>query len=281
MQNRIKNRLFITLFLISFTSITFGQHLKSMGVNAQLFLGQGKSQPLVVGLGGSEGGNAWASDYWKKTRDQFIERGYAFLAIGYFASEGAPDTLNKIEIENIHNAMLLARENPLVNPQRTAIIGGSRGGDLALLLGSYYRDINCIVGIVASHVSFPGHTTHFSTSAWQYKGAALPYVPVNEESVPALMKRDLRGAFEAMLKDSVAEKNAFIKVERINGPVFLLSATKDEICPSQQMADKMMQRLKEKQFKYPYQHVAIEGGHAEPLKHFKLVFEFLEKNFLQ
>jgi dipeptidyl aminopeptidase/acylaminoacyl peptidase len=279
MQRKIKNRLLITLFFISVTSFSFGQQLKINGVNAQLFVGPGKNQPLIVGLGGSEGGNAWASNYWKKIRDQFIERGYAFLAIGYFASDGAPDTLNKIEIENVHAAILLARENPLINGHRTAIIGGSRGGDLALLLGSYYRDIDCIVGIVASHVSFPGHTTHFSTSAWQYKGVALPYVPVNEESVPALMKQDLRGAFEAMLKDSVAEKNALINVERINGPLLLLSATKDEICPSQQMADKIMRRLKEMQFKHPYQHVAIEGGHAEPLKHFQLVFDFLDKNF--
>jgi len=58
-------------------------------------LGKGNKQPLIVGLGGSEGGNAWSSNYWKKTRDQFIEQGYAFLAIGYFRANGTPDTLQK------------------------------------------------------------------------------------------------------------------------------------------------------------------------------------------
>lgn len=272
-------RLILIILFISFASIANAQQIKSPGVNAQLFLGKGKKQPLIVGLGGSEGGNAWASNYWKKTRDHFIEKGYAFLAIGYFASEGAPDTLNKIEIENVHAAIVMARQNPLINADQTAIIGGSRGGDLALLLGSYYKDIKCIISIVGSHVAFPGHTNHFSTSAWSFRGKELPFVPVNEESIPSLMKRDLRTAFQTMLKDTIAEQNALIKVEDINGPVFLLSATKDEICPSQQMADKIMQRLKAKHFKKEYQHIAIEGGHAEPLKHFDLVFDFLKKHF--
>ena len=88
--------------------------------------------------------------------------------------------------------------------------------DLALLIGSYYNDIKCVIAIVPSHVAFPGNTTHFSTSAWRFKGEELAFVPVNEESVPALMKRDLRTAFEAMLKDSVAEQKALINVERID-----------------------------------------------------------------
>lgn len=44
-------------------------------VNVELFMGEGKNQPLIVGLGGSEGGNAWASDFWKDQRDEFISQG--------------------------------------------------------------------------------------------------------------------------------------------------------------------------------------------------------------
>jgi cephalosporin-C deacetylase-like acetyl esterase len=94
------------------------------------------------------------------------------------------------------------------------------------------------------------------------------------------MKRDLRGTFEEMLKDTIAEKNALIKVENINGPILLVSATKDEICPSTPMAEKMMTRLKTNRFKHYYEHVAIEGSHAEPLKHFDLIFKFLETQFV-
>lgn len=45
------------------------------------------------------------------------------------------------------------------------------------------------------------------------------------------------------------------------------------------LADMMVQRLKDNNFKFHYKHTAIKGGHSEPLKHFDLVFKFLETNF--
>lgn len=270
---------FLFLLLV-FSDDTFAQiTLQTPNTESVLYLGQSKDQPLIVGLGGSEGGNAWTSDYWKKRRDQFIENGYAFLAIGYFGAKGTPDTLNKIAIEDVYNAIKIATKNKKVNKKKIAIIGGSRGADLALLIGSYYKDINCVVSIVGSNTVFPGHTNHFTTSCWTYQSKQLPFVPVNEEAVPFLMKGDLRRTFETMLKDTIAAEKATIKIENIKGAVFLLSATKDKICPSTSMAEMMMERLKSNNFKYYYEHISIEGGHAEPLKHFDLIFKFLETNF--
>ena len=270
---------FLFLLLI-FSANAFAQSkLITPNVDSRLYLGEGTKQPLIVGLGGSEGGNAWDSDYWKKTRDQFIAKGYAFLAIGYFGGKGTPDTLNKISINQVHDAILEASKNKKINKRKIAIIGGSRGGDLALLIGSYFKDIKCVVALVPSHVAFPGHTNHFTTSAWTFDDKELPFVPVNEEAVPFLMKHDLRGTFTAMLKDSIAEEKAVIKVEKINGPILLLSATKDDHIPGVEMCDKMITRLKANKFKYANKHIVIDGGHGEPLKHFDLIFKFLETNF--
>jgi pimeloyl-ACP methyl ester carboxylesterase len=259
----------------SFSQIT----LNTPNTESVLYVGEGENQPLIVGLGGSEGGNAWANDYWKETRTQFIKRGYAFLAVGYFGVKDAPPVLNRIAIEDVWNAIMAATKNPRINKTKIAVIGGSRGADLALLLGSYYTDITCVVGLVPSHVVFPGHTDHFTTSCWTFQGKELPFVPVNEEAVPFLIKRDLRGTFEAMLKDSLAEQGALIKVENIKGPILLISATDDEICPSTPMSEKMIARLKNNRFKYNFNHIEIKGGHAEPLKHFNQVFTFLENNY--
>lgn len=273
------SKLFFVALLTAFSSNAFSQTLNTPKVNTQLYVGESDEQPLLVGLGGSEGGNAWASDYWKNTRDEFIKKGYAFLAIGYFRAKGTPDILDRISIDQVHNAIMEAAKNPKINKKKIAIIGGSRGADLALLIGSYYKDIRCVVGIVPSHVVFPGHTTPFTTSLWTYKGKELSFVPVSEEAVPSLKKRDLRSAFEMMLKDTQAEEKALIKVEKINGPILLISATKDEIAPTTPMCEKMIARLKAKKFKYHFQHIAIAGGHAEPLKHFDKVFDFLENHF--
>lgn len=273
-------RTFFTTVLICLYINTNAQKiLQTPNVESILYLGKGNNQPLIVGLGGSEGGNAWSGDHWKETRDKFIKDGYAFLALGYFGAKGTPEILNKIAIEDVYNAILAAAKEAQINKNKIAIIGGSRGADLALLLGSYYKDISCIVAIVPSHAVFPGHTQEFNSSCWTYQGKELPYIPVNDEAVPFLIKRDLRGAFEAMLKDTVAEKKALIKVENINGPILLLSATKDEICPSTPMSVKMMETLKSHNFKFHYEHVAIEGGHSEPLKHFDIVYKFLDTFF--
>lgn len=254
--------------------------LNTPRVESVLYLGNAAKQPLVVGLGGSEGGNAWTSRYWEATRNTFLEDGYAFLALGYFNANGAPDTLNKIAIEDIYQAIMAAADHEKVDKTKIAIVGGSRGADLALLLASYYKEITCVVSIVGSHAVFPGHTDHFSTSCFTYQSTELPFVPVNDEAVPFLLKRDLRGAFEAMLRDTSAVEKATIRVERINGPVLFLSATKDEVCPSTPMANRMIDRLKSNGFKHHYEHIPVEGGHAAPLKKFGVIFSFLEAHFV-
>lgn len=282
MKNIKKLRIafFTATILIAFNA-TSQIKLDTPNTESILYLGTGEKQPLVVGFGGSEGGNAWASDHWKEIRNQFIQKGYAFLAIGYFGCKGTPLLLDKIALEDIHNAIIKATDVPKVDKAKIALLGGSRGADLALLLASYYNDISCVIGIVPSNVVFPGHTDHFSTSCWTIENEELAFVPVNEEAIPFLINGNLRSAFETMLKDRKAEESAVIKVENIQGPILLISATEDEICPSTSMCKKMIERLKDKNFKYNFNHIAIPGNHAAPLSHFDLVFSFLKNNFLE
>lgn len=250
----------------------------SGNVESILYLGKGGNQPLVVGLGGSEGGNTWTRSRWKKTRDQFLEKGYAFLAIGYFGSKGTPNSLDRISIESVHQAIDDAAQNSKVDKSRIAVIGGSKGAELALLMASHYNDIKCVMALVPSHCVFPALTLSASTSSWMYQGEEVPYVPMPWAAVPAAIKRDLRSAFSIMLEDKAAVEKALIHVENINGPIFLLSAKRDEMWPSTEMSDEVIKRLKQKGFSHPYLHVAIEGGHTDVLDHFDTIFSFLEKN---
>lgn len=271
--------LFKIFFLLAFscTVLKAQDTIHSKNTDAILYQPSKKTRGLVVGLGGSEGGNAWASKHWKNTRDQFLEKGYAFLALAYFGSKNSPKLLEKIEIQEVYHAIDLSKQK--IHTDKVAIIGGSRGADLALLLGSYYPDISCIIGLSASHAVFPGNTDHFSTSSWTFNGKELPFVPVNEAAVPFMMERKIRQTFEAMLQDKEFEQKALIKVENIKAPILLMSGKEDEICPSSEMSDKIIQRLKDNRFKYHYEHVKFEGGHSEPYQHFDKVFDFLQKNF--
>lgn len=58
---------FLTILVLG-TTLSFAQiKLETQNTESLLYLGESENQPLVVGLGGSEGGNAWASDHWKTT----------------------------------------------------------------------------------------------------------------------------------------------------------------------------------------------------------------------
>ncbi|NIF06273.1 alpha/beta hydrolase [Chryseobacterium sp. Tr-659] len=271
-------RLFeIFFFLLMGIVVKAQDTIHSKNTDAVLYLPQKNIKGLIVGLGGSEGGNAWASNHWKSVRDQFLGKDYAFLAVAYFGSKNSPKLLEKIEIQDVYNTISIAKQK--IHTDKIAIVGGSRGADLALLLGSYYPDISCIIALSASHAVFPGNTSHFSTSSWTFGGRELPFVPVNEAAVPFMIQRNIRKAFEAMLQDKEAESRSLIKVENAKASILLMSGNQDEICPSSDMSEKMIQRLKNSHFKYHYEHIQWQGGHTEPYKHFDRIFAFLQKYF--
>ncbi|KPE52415.1 alpha/beta hydrolase family protein [Chryseobacterium indologenes] len=271
--------LFKTFLILFFAcSILKAQDtLVSKNTDAVLYTPPKKIRGLIVGLGGSEGGNAWTSNRWKAVRDQLLDKGYAFLAVAYFGSKNSPRLLEKIEIEDVHKIIRIAKSK--IHTDKIAVMGGSRGADLALLLGSHFPDISCVIGLSSSHAVFPGNTDHFSTSTWTFNRKELPFIPVNEAAVPFMMQGSIRKAFEAMLQDRDAEQKALINVENIKGSILLISGTKDEICPSSEMSDAMIQRLKQKKFRYHYEHLKLEGGHSEPYNHFDKVFDFLQRYF--
>lgn len=247
-------------------------------VSRQLFLGAGSSQPLIVGLGGSEGGNPWASDHWKTQREKFLAQGYAFLAIGYFGNKESPAQLDRISLDAVHDAVMDVAKDPHVNGRCIVLMGGSKGAELALSLASYYKEYKAVVAIVPGSAVFPALTMTMDTSSWSYQGKELAFVPVPPSAYPALLKRDLRTAFEKMMENAPAMAEAAIRVEDIQAPILFLSATKDEMWPSAEMSEQMMRRLKEKNFPYFIQHHAIDGGHSAPLKHFDLIETFLTNN---
>ena len=264
--------------VLSFDTINFPDNHGN--VEAELFLGEGDKQPLIVGFGGSEGGNAWASDYWKELRDEFISQGYAILAIGYFGAKGTPENLDRIALEGIHQAILETANHPKINSECIAVIGGSKGGELSLLLASHFPEIKTVIAIVPGSAVFPALTIAMNTPSFSLNGDPLPFVPVPWSATPALIKGDLRAVWEEMLKNEKAVKQAAIQVENINGPIFFVSATQDEFWPSKEMSDTMMQRLQTHDFAFYADHLAVEGSHATPFGSFDDIEAFMKIHFL-
>lgn len=250
-------------------------------VDVELFARDGGKRPLIVGLGGGEGGNAWASARWTPQRERFLDQGYALLALGYFGTPNSPETLDRISLDGVHAAIVEAGKDPRVDGRCVAIIGGSRGAELALLLASHYPDIDAVVAIVPGSAVFPALTDAMTTGGFSLHDKPLPFVPMTWGATPYLLVGDLRGAFETIMQDRAAMQRAAIAVEKINGPIQFVSASRDEMWPSKEMADAMMLRLKAKGFRHPVEHLVVQGGHGEPLDEFPKMEAFLDTHFKQ
>jgi dienelactone hydrolase len=246
-------------------------------VETKLFLGDSVNQPLVVAFCGGGGGNDWARDYMKEKRDSLIEKGYAILAIGYFKSKGTPITLDRISLDAISDTIMNIAKHQKIDASKIALIGGSKGGELILNLASRFSHFNAVIALSTSNVSFPAITWSANTSSWTYKNEEVPYVPATLETISPAIEGDLYTAFSMMLEDKAAVINAEIPVENINGPILILSGKNDEEWPATAMSNRIIERVKENNFKFYNEHIILDGGHIAPLDQFNLVHDFLEK----
>jgi dienelactone hydrolase len=140
-------------------------------------------RPAVLSLGGSGGG---ASVQPSLTASHDIPT----LALAYFGAPGLPTQLKDIPLEYFEKALQWLSTQPGVDPKRIAVVGISRGGEVALLLAADFP--NLVHRVVActtdSHVlgAFPPPATG---PAWTLGGKPVPFglLPVDQITVPTLI----------------------------------------------------------------------------------------------
>jgi dienelactone hydrolase len=151
-------------------------------------------------------------------------------------------------------------------------MGGARGGELALLLGATFADFKAVVGyvpsgIVHAGISGGGLREARRRPAWTYGGHAVPFVSSRDASrmedvPPSPEPLALTPIFLRALEDHAAVEAAEIPVERINGPVLLISGQDDQMWPSPVLAEIAMKRLAAHHHPYDYRHLSYPGaGH--------------------
>ena len=244
--------------------------VRENGLFGTLFIPAGEGpHPAITLVSGSGGG------VFEYRAALYAAHGYAALALAYFNYESLPKILVDIPLEYFEKAIDYLQVQPDIDGDRLAITGGSRGGELSLLLGSVFRQYRVVIADVPSGVVWGGFghdPAEGSRPAWVYQGRAIPYMDdefdseiyayygeyaERGEAIPGTP-----GFLEMMRHGAAQMKNAAIQVEKINGAVLLISGEDDQMWPSAQLAEMAVARLKDHDFQHHYEHVSYPGaGH--------------------
>ena len=204
--------------------------------------------PGVVALSGSGGG---IPSWWGEL---LAPHGIAVLATAYFAAESLPPALCEIPIETVVRAANWLQRRPEIRPGPVGVVGGSKGAELALLAASTFPDpFGPVVAIAPQCVTWFGVDLTGSVpdassrSSWTAAGRPVPFVP----PVPGIdMERTERGLRSVRVYAAALEQHreaveaAAIPVELAVGPLLLLSGGDDGACPSVEMGERIVARMR-------------------------------------
>jgi dienelactone hydrolase len=251
------------------------QPVREAGLVATLFLPKAAGpHPAVICLSGSEGGlvEGYAA--------LLASHGFVALALGYFGVEPLPAQLVEIPLESLKAGIDWLKARPEVDGTRIALLGGSKGAELALLLAATYSD-DIRGGVVAYQPSAvvwmglpanPADNFRGPKSSWTRDGRPMPFVSggFTFDLIKPMLRQPaaLLSSYQAGLKNAQAVAAATIPVEQMRGPVLLVSGRRDQLWPSTTMAEMVMRRLDAHSFPYRHEHLAYaDAGHGLSLPH--------------
>ena len=227
----------------------------------ELFLpAQGAEGRPVLLLGGSGGGMAWA----RRSAALLASEGHLALALAYFKAEGLPDHLVELPVEVVDRAVEALLAQPEARSEAAALVGYSKGAELALLVASRRSDVDAVVAFAPGSAVFQGfRPPDFPVVAsWSEGGEGLPFVP-NAYDAHFFETFDGMYLWHRTLAQHEAMEAAAIPVERIAGDILLLSGVDDQIWPATLMAEQIVSRLKRERFPHRVRHLAFpEAGHG-------------------
>lgn len=231
--------------------------------------------PGVVYFGGSEGGRPGSV-----APSLLAARGYAVLGLAYFGVEDLPNHLVDVPIEYFETAIEWFADRDAVRPAPVGVVSASRGSEMALTLGANVPAVSTVVVRAPGDVRFGGIWTgkpdewESPGAAWTRNGKPLPYVPVASSpfDVVRWLWNGLRGRLVEIAYtyvDGRAEADdervdaAAIPVAETGGPVLLVSGEDDRLWPSNEMAERLVDRLRDAGYEHRFEHHNYpDAGHA-------------------
>jgi nucleolar protein 56 len=242
-------------------------------VNGDLLTEDGLVGRLVLPEGGAHGapvlllhGSDGTLDATARVAAELASKGHIALALHYFGGPGLPSDLVEVPLEYVERGIEFLVERS--GSGRIAVIGVSKGGELALLVASRSARVGAVVAILPSSHVWQGVSRSGRPplkSSWTERGKPIPFARYRRPGPGFLVRLVLRRplTMRALYAPPDDESEAVIPVERIQGPILLVSATSDRLWPSTTFCELVEDRLKERGFGYECRHLRCEGaGHG-------------------
>ena len=221
--------------------------LQLQGVVGNLYhpagaLAEGRRYPVVITLGGAEGGITTANMYaaW------LASNGFVAVALAYYRMPGLPKDLVRVPIDPISDTLDWLQTQPFAG--RVGVMGGSWGGIVAMAAAAHDPRLQAAVSWVGSPAPFrgirrdvpPADFRAVDEPALSIGGRDLPFLPYVEQ-----LNWNQPGDHAAALQ------KAMLPIERINGPLLLVAGGDDQLGASGEMAALAMQRLQRRSVPQP------------------------------
>jgi len=163
-----------------------------------------------------------------------------------------------------------------VGDARVGVLGFSRGGEAALLLGASFPEIAAVVALVPSGLTGGGiagaDLSAMGKPAWMLGGKPFPLLPPPWDPVSMKEAQDAfssgkpfagrAGILRALESARARVEEVAIRVERTRGAILMMSGEDDQLWGSAQLTAIAEERLKAAAFSYPFEHRRYVGaGH--------------------
>jgi len=247
--DRIPFNLSVTVNGSAVATRTIWRYRAPNGVSRKLLTGpvvgtvfepaDGRKHAAVLLIGGSGGGHPLDDE-----AAALAGSGYVTLSMAYYNAPGLPDNLVQIPVETALDAVNWLRSLPSVDARRIAVIGHSRGSELAQLVAANDPDVSAVVLLAGSPVGWPGlDPNHLGSDgpAWTLGGSPVPVLASGKCHGDAFRaKRPPIAGFQCALADEERANAAMLPIDRIHGPMLWLSGDDDQVWPSNDLAKRAM-----------------------------------------
>ena len=244
--------------------------LKQDGFVGSLYRPERDAYPgkALICFSGSDG----RYELTRKLAAVFQSHGLTTMALAYVMEEGLPDQFYHVPIDSLEAA---AKRMHDMGYEKVGLWGVSKGAELALTAASLLPGlVNAVVAVAPISTVCQGFAKKkgiqiLPGSSWSFHGEELPYTSFGLEQFPfgRVLKKSLAAGELTMynLYLPVVQKpnpDAVIQVEKITGPVLLISSKMDTMWTSELAAKQIMERLRQHDFPYLCRHLSYNhGGH--------------------